>query len=59
MAKITENYRLQSFSTKSAHTAANADSRGTPDLFFVPETPVQPRIVASEDTEKALGLKRT
>jgi len=41
-----------------AGMAANADSKDTLDPFVAPETPVQPRIAASEDTEKALGLRR-
>ncbi len=40
-----------------AGLAEDAASRGTLDLFVVPAHPGQPRIVGSEDTEKALGLK--
>jgi hypothetical protein len=41
-----------------ADMAADADSNGPLDLFIAPESPAQPRIVASEDTEKALELNR-
>lgn len=46
-----------SFRGSEAGLAEDAASRGTLDLFVVPAPPGQPRIVGSEDTEKALGLK--
>jgi hypothetical protein len=49
---------LASLRNSDAGMAANPGSTGTFDQFVVPATPVRPRIVASEDTEKALGLKR-
>jgi peptidoglycan hydrolase-like protein with peptidoglycan-binding domain len=38
---------------------ADGISARTLDSFVIPQTPAQPRIAASEETEEALGLKRS
>jgi hypothetical protein len=41
-----------------AGVVAQAVSKRSLDLFIVPDSPVQPRIAASADTEEALAMKR-